>query len=260
MERFGRVLRRAERRLEGPEPGRSRILAEMAGDLEDLYRAYRDRGLEEAEARRRAEEWIAPSPGALASLRAVHLPFFDRLLDRLAGSRRGHIELALVALASLLAVGLGVLGALRSGALSPSSPGLWIVAGLLAAGLGLGLRQGYALFVRGDRLRSGWRDGVDRVLAVAAAAGLTGLLTGGLRLSLTSIPGGPGGTAAAPWSEIATATGLAGLALSGALLLALLWLMLRVQARRVIRARRRLRELIESTDVTETRLQQEVGR
>lgn len=258
MERFRRVLRRAERRLEGPEPGRSRILAEMAGDLEDLYRAYRDRGLDEDEARRRAEEWIAPSPGALESLRAVHLPFFDRLLDRLGGSRRGRVELALVTLASLLAVGLGVLGALRSGTLSSSPSGLWIVAGFLAGGLGLGLRQGYALFVRGDRLRGGWRDGVDRVLAAAVAAGLTGLLAGGLRLSRAGIAG-DGGAGAVPWPEIATATGLAGLALSGALLLALLWLALRVQARRVRRARRRLRELMGPTDLTETRPQQEVA-
>ena len=33
MERFGRVLQRAERSLRAPEPERSRILTELAGDL-----------------------------------------------------------------------------------------------------------------------------------------------------------------------------------------------------------------------------------
>lgn len=33
MDRFSRVLRRVDRRLEAPEPRRSRILMEMAGDL-----------------------------------------------------------------------------------------------------------------------------------------------------------------------------------------------------------------------------------
>lgn len=59
---------------------------------------------------------------------------------------------------SLLAVGGGVLAVLRSGALTAFSPGLWIVAALGAVGLGEGLSQAYALFVRGDRLGpAGWR-------------------------------------------------------------------------------------------------------
>ncbi len=248
MDRFGRVLRRAERRLEAPEPERSRILLEMAGDLEDLYRAYRERGLEEEEALRRAERWLAPSTVALALLRDVHLPAFDRLLDRLGGTTRGRVELGMVALASLLAVGAGVLGVLRSGALSASSPGLWTVAGLGVAGLGVGLRQGYALFVRGERLGPGWRRRLRRVLAAAAATALAGLLAGVARLTVTVVSFEGGGIPSALWSEIATAAGVAALGLGTSLLLALLWLVLRARAAVVARARDELREAVGRLD------------
>lgn len=248
MERFGRVLRRVDRCLEAPEPERSRILTELAGDLEDLYRAYRERGLEEAEAVREAEKWLSPSAEALASLRSLHLPAFERLLDRLSGTTRGRVELGLVTLVSLMAVGSGVFAVLRSGTLSASSVGLWIVAGLVAAGLGIGVSLGYALFVRGDRLGGGWRRGSRRVLAAAVGSAMAGVLTGGLRLSLTAALPEPGSTSSAFWSEVATASGVAALGLSGSLLLTLLWLVLQVRAEVVARARTHLRETLERLD------------
>lgn len=252
MERFGRVLRLVDRRLEAPEPERSRILTELAGDLEDLYRAYRERGLEEAEAIREAERWLSPSAEALASLRSVHLPAFERLLDRLSGTTRGRIELGLVTLVSLMAVGSGVFAVLRSGTLSASSVDLWIVAGVVAAGFGIGVNQGYALFVRGDRLGEGERGRADRVLATAVGSAMAGLLAGGVRLTLTtgSVEAGSASAAfsSAFWAQIATASGVAALGLSGALLLALLWLALRVRAAVVARARTHLRETLERLD------------
>lgn len=244
MSRFDRVLRRAERGLQAPEPRRSRILMEMAADLEDLYRTYREQGLGETEARRRAEEWLAPSTTALASLRSVHLPAFERLLDRLGGSTRGRVELGLVTLVSLLSVGAGVAGALRSGALSASSPGLWILAAFLTAGLVAGVSQGYSLFVRGDRLGPGWSGRLLPVLAAAAATALTGLLAGAVRLSLTVASPETGRTMTDVWSQVATATGVAALGLTGALFLALLWLLLRVRSEVVSRARTELRETV----------------
>lgn len=247
MGRFDRVLRRAERRLEAPEPERSRILTEMALDLEDLYRSYRDRGLGEAEARRRAETWLAPSPAALESLQTVHRPAFDRFLDRLGGTTRGRVELGLVALVSLLAVGGGVLSVLRSGALPASSPGLWIVAALGVGGLAVGLSQGFALFVRGERPGPGWRRRIRRVLAASAAAALAGLLAGVVRLTVTLAPP-EAEISSTLWAQVATASGVAAVGLSASLLLALLWLVLRARAAVVVRARRELRRTVERLD------------
>lgn len=252
MGRFDRVLRRAERRLEAPEPRRSRILMEMASDLEDLYRTYLERGLGEDDARRKAEAWLAPSSSALEELGSIHLPIFDRLLGRLGGTTRGRVELGLVTLVSLLAVGGGVLAVLRSGALTASSPGLWCVAALGVVGLSVGLKEGYALFVRGDRLRAGWRPRSSRVLAAAAGTALVGLLAAGVRLTVTVVPLEAGSALPAVWSQIATASGVAALGLSASLLLALLWLLLRARAEVVDRARTELREALGEPVAEET--------
>lgn len=260
MERFDRVLRQAERRLEAPEPERSRILTEMALDLEDLYRSYRERGLGEAEACRKAETWLAPSPAALDALQSVHRPAFDRFLDRLGGTTRGRVELGLVALVSLLAVGAGVLAVLRSGALSASSPGLWTVAALGVGGLGIGLSQGYALFVRGDRLEPGWRRRLQRVPAAAFATAMAGLLAGVARLTVTVAPP-EAATSSAIWSQVGAASAVAAVGLSASLLLAMLWLLLSARAVGVARAREELRRTVGRLDPngTEPRRPTEIG-
>lgn len=134
-------------------------------------------------------------------------------------------------------------------------PGLWSVAVLVALGIGVGAREGYALFVRGDRLGPGWRDRSGRVLACAGGSALAGPLAAAIRLSLAVGPAGGGIPSSAPWSELAAASGLAALGLSGALLLALLWLLLRTRAASVLRARRELRQAVgpwEDTEPEET--------
>lgn len=265
MGRFGRVLRRVDRRLEAPEPERSRILVEVAADLEDLYRAYRERGFDEAEARRRAVEWFDLSPEVVDSLRVVHTPWIERLLRRSGRSARGWIELGAAALFSLAAAGAGLSAVFRTGLLPSPSPAAWAIAALAAVGLGAGVARGYRLFVRGDRPRSGWRRGRHTLLAAAAAAALTGLLAGGLRLTTRAV-GTAERAAGIPWSEVAAASALATLGLSASLILALVWLLLRVRAevvdRAVERARSEFGEALEPADLEpmdddETGLQQE---
>ena len=54
MKRFTRVLSEARDQLEISEPARSRVLLEMASDLEDSYEFHLSQGCDEAEATRRA--------------------------------------------------------------------------------------------------------------------------------------------------------------------------------------------------------------
>lgn len=204
--------------------------------------------------------WLAPSTAALESLRSVHVPAFDRLLGRLSGTTRGRIELGLVTLVSLIAVGGGVLGVLRSGVLFASSPGLWTVAGLSAAGFGAGLTHGYALFVRGDRLGSGWQVELGQVLVAAVATALAGLLAGAARLSLTVPPAETGSASTVLWSQLSTAAGVAALGLCASLLLAVLWLLLRARGEVVRRARTELRETIGALHSEKTGPQRETRR
>ena len=72
MSRFAAVLRKISDGLDLPQPTRSRILLEMAGDLEDLYEYHRAEGLDEDQAVRRAEEAFAASEEALKHLARIH--------------------------------------------------------------------------------------------------------------------------------------------------------------------------------------------
>ena len=45
MTDFTAALRRIDSRLHLPQPARSRVILELAGDLEELYRHYRATGL-----------------------------------------------------------------------------------------------------------------------------------------------------------------------------------------------------------------------
>jgi len=84
MSRFRNVLYRAQQQLDIAEPARSRILLEMANDLEDAYEHYLSQGHDEAEAERLAEESFAVSDQALQHLARIHDKAFRNVGDSLA--------------------------------------------------------------------------------------------------------------------------------------------------------------------------------
>lgn len=72
MNRFAPALRRTARELDLPRRRRAAILLEMAGDLEAVYEYHRERGLDEEEAVRRAEETVLASSEVLRRLGRLH--------------------------------------------------------------------------------------------------------------------------------------------------------------------------------------------
>ena len=242
MERFGRVLRRADGELEVREPERSRILLELAADLEDLYRAYRERGLSDEEARRRAEAWLAPEAGDLAALRRLHTPLLGRLLAPLSDVARSRLESVSLTVVAAVSVLVG-LGALRAVPLAwPPAPAAVVVLVLGGLGVAVAARRGLDLFVAPDRgLRvPGWIPGL---LTLAGASVVVGAL--GACLQLHAALGAP--AAGAPssaylWRAVGTAAGTTALGIMVALALGVAWLWLVARARLVRTARADLRE------------------
>lgn len=130
--RFARVLDRVNRELALPEPERSRILQEMASDLEDLYETYRERGMSEAEAVRQAEAALAASADTLAELIRIHTSLHRRLVERYAERGRHGAEkllLGLLAAATLTWVAVVQL----TQALDGASTFFWAVLAVAAA-------------------------------------------------------------------------------------------------------------------------------
>ena len=82
MNRFAETLKQAHSRLLIAEPGRTRVLLEMASDLEDSFQFYRNQGLGEAEAARRAEEAFGSSEETLSLLSKIHETGMGGIADR----------------------------------------------------------------------------------------------------------------------------------------------------------------------------------
>ncbi|HKK26706.1 MAG TPA: hypothetical protein VKB18_01360 [Gemmatimonadota bacterium] len=245
MSAFDHVLQRAEAELGIPEPRRSRILLEMASDLEDLYGTYRERGLGEAEARERAVRLLGASPEVLTELRREHGSRMAGLLDRLAGDRAHRLESALLALAAGLAVAGGGYGVAASGVVADPSPWVWAVAALAAGGIGLVGARALALYVRPARLGPRPVEALRVVVGVAAAC-LTVSALGSL-VELSAAAGAAQRAASPPdllWRRLSAAAGLSALGLTVALLLAGGWLLLRKRARAIEQAREALRDVL----------------
>lgn len=138
---FDAELRALARRLDLPEPVRSRTLLELRADLEDMATALRSEGMDEDEARRRSLAMLLPSPAAIAEIRALHRPLRDRLVDRWSARGRHRLEHGLLAVTATVALGGGLLLLGGLDLLASPSPWLWPVLGIAALVAGVGAAE-----------------------------------------------------------------------------------------------------------------------
>jgi hypothetical protein len=228
MSRFARALADAAQRLTLPEPARSRILLEVAADMEDLHRTYLERGMGEKEAREAVLEHFDLSQEALRGLAAVHDTPLQRSLRGLSGQARRRWARTLLALLGLfVALGAGTL-LLQGGLLETASPLAWALLALLAVGLAGGVWKGWTLWGPGSAGRPPAAAGVGFLLGLAAlqfglgcACVWVELYRSGLRIR--SAPG-EAMMHLVEWLHLASATLV--VALSGALILGFLWFFL----------------------------------
>lgn len=195
-ERFAPVLRRLGDALEVPHPARSRILQEIAADLEGLYELYRSRGLSEDDAAARAESALALSPEMLHELVEIHTPAYRRLFGRFSerGRRRGERALLLMLVACMVLGGGTVLA--TQDVFADPSPFLWPV---LTVGIGaaaLAITKAFQLFVKKDHHPARLRSGLGALLVCAPVLVVTGLA--GAVADLYALAGALGGDVADP--------------------------------------------------------------
>jgi hypothetical protein len=234
MSHFTKVLSDLDARLTVPEPARSRVLLEIAADMEDLHREYLERGLQNGEAEREVVEHFDLSDEVLKDLVRLHDTTLQRSLEGLSGQVRGTwSRLLLMVLGLFVVVTCGSL--LFSGRLySDASALVWILMPILGSGMVIAGSQARRLY--GGRVvwSPGLRSGLGRLLGlsalimVVAAAGLwVELYLGALR-----IRNAPGETLIhlVGWVHMASATLV--IALSGSLILGFLWFFLESRARR----------------------------
>ena len=135
MNRFNQALLGADARLTVPEPARSRILLEIAADMEDLFQECIGRGDSEVEAEARVLEHFDLSDEALGELVRVHDTPLQRSLEKVSGNVRGPgSQLLMAVLALFVTVGSGNL-LFRARMYVEASQVVWLLIPILFLGL-----------------------------------------------------------------------------------------------------------------------------
>jgi hypothetical protein len=235
MSRFTGLLRRTSSRLDLPPAARSRVLLEMAADLEDTFEAYRSRGLDEEEAMRRVEERFDASDEALTELTRLHR---SALLDRTAPLADQASTLG----EKLMLVGVLLIVALLTGTLllaptffQRSTPFLWSGAVIGIAALVLFLVKARRLFLGPLPAPRALRHRLPTLLFLACAACFNGVFGFFVTLFVSLMRIAADFERAAPhtvdWLLRSTTTMI--LSLLAAILAALLWFVLISKIRRI---------------------------
>jgi hypothetical protein len=164
----------ANEKLDLPQPVKSRILLEIASDLEDLYQDYRRSGLGESAALARARETFEISDDALSELVDIHETAMRKLLNRISDQARTRWERSILVAVILSVAVLAGRIVLTDDYFALASGFVWPVVACGVAACAVFVAQVYRLFIKKDhraqRLRQGlpWMQG----------AGVGGLVSG----------------------------------------------------------------------------------
>jgi hypothetical protein len=163
MNPFKTVLTKLQNRLELPQPEKSRILLEIAGDLDDLYQYYKDQGIEEEKAIQRVLEKIDLSDENLKELIHIHQPRLKGWMDRLseqAQTRWERIILVSIFLIVIIACGRVIV---TTPFFIHASPFIWPVLGSGVFSIILALWKIYHLYIRKNHSIRNIRKGLSLI-------------------------------------------------------------------------------------------------
>ena len=170
MKRFARVLGEAHDQLKIPEPSRTRVLLEMASDLEDSYQFHLSQGCDETEAAQRAEEAFGTSEEALKHLTRIHESGLGGMQNRLSGQIGRPWEKVLLLAIVAFEIFVVVKIVSHEAFFMFLSPFLWPIAGLALAALVLTAWKLYQIFLQTDPDVRQIREGLAALLFFAGAS------------------------------------------------------------------------------------------
>ncbi len=185
MSRFVPYLKEIHDRLDLPQPAKSRILLEIAADLEDAYDLYLSRGIADEEAAQMAMERFGLSDEAFEELIRIHESPFRRFLSLFSEQARSRWErMILAALLVFIALFAGR-EAVTAGFLAHASAFIWPILGISFGALVLFLTRAYSLFLKQDHNPRRLRNKLSTLLALAGVNLLIGGYGFGLEFYLT---------------------------------------------------------------------------
>jgi hypothetical protein len=167
MSRYADDLQAIAHRLDLPQPARSRVLLELAADMDDLDQHLRRQGLPDHEVRRRVLERFDLSDDALGELALVHRGPARRLLDRLPARSLRLWERVLLVVMALAALRTGGWFTRSSRVMHDAGAQVWAVLAVALVVFLLAAGKAYQLFIRQDHRVRRLRNGLAPVLGLS---------------------------------------------------------------------------------------------
>jgi hypothetical protein len=174
MNRFTGLLAQINQKLDLPQPTKSRILLEIASDLDDMYQIFVHQGLSEREAAAKVQDQYVISDEVLEELVQIHESAFRKLLGKLSEQAQTRWERVV-----LFAVILFVCGATGNAIFSTrlfeqASGFIWPILGISLGAVIISVRQFFKLYIKKDHNLRRLRDGLSYLLLLSMASLLTG--------------------------------------------------------------------------------------
>lgn len=176
MKQFTPLLKSINKRLDLPQPTKSRIILEIAADLDDLYQLYLSRGLEENEAAQKAEEKIDLTDEALNELVQIHQSLFRKLLDKISAQAQSRWEKVAFIFMLLFIVAISVQAIFSTQFLSQASKWIYPVLGMSIAAILISFPKFYQLYIKKDHLLKKIRTGLSLILGMGVLNLVIGIL------------------------------------------------------------------------------------
>lgn len=175
MNQFSETLREINRRLDLPQPAKSRVILEIAADLQDLFEYYRGIGLNDETARERALVQCDLSDESLAQLVQIHTAPWRRFLDRLSDQGRARWERGLLLLLmAFIAATTGRL-VISTGLFRIASGAVWPIIGITAAALIISAYTIYLAYIKQEHDLPRLRSGLPLLLVLSGGCLVIGL-------------------------------------------------------------------------------------
>lgn len=235
MSPFRDILDELNRRLDLPQPIRGRILLEVAGDLDDLYRHFLAQDPDPERARQEALARLDLSPEAVSEMASIHTGGLRLLLARIGAQKLSRWERGVLAV-------VGVFVALYTGRLlltqdllRLAGPFVWPVAVATALALLISAVKFYQMGLKQDHRPAAVARGLGLLLGLAIVdlfCGLTGFWYGLRQASLAAVQA-PDQVLRFLVSWLHGGSALLITAFLGAILVALLWFVLSSRAARI---------------------------
>jgi len=167
MDKFRQLLREINTNLDLPQPIKSQIILEIAADLEDTVSGYKNQGLNEEEAYRKAREIFSFDKKTLRELKSMYQSPFRKWFDQLSAQGQTKFERILLLIIVFIVFSTGTYAALNTALFHQSGPFIWGIFFVLLCSTIAFSGKLYQIYLKKDHAINKIRSGVSAILFMA---------------------------------------------------------------------------------------------